>query len=184
MKIINLLPKDKQQELRLNRLFGTLVSLIWLACASFILVLLAQIGTKVFLQGEDASLKIAIEDLKAQASKEENAEIKSRIRELNDIVADYRSISSTVPKLSYVIRRFAPLVPESVSISSMRVDAAKKQIDISGLSPTRESVIQLYENVVAQRENFPNIDYPLENVARPTDISFHFTFNINPELLK
>lgn len=184
MKIINLLPIDKQKELRLNRLFGVVVSLVWLACATFILVLLAQIGTKVFLQGQEEGLKIVIDDLKAQASKEENAKIKNRIKELNDIVTDYRNLSASVPRLSKVIRKLAPLVPSEVNLSSMRVDSLKKQIDITGFSPTRELVIELYENVKAGAENFPNIDYPLENVARPTDISFHFTFNINPELLK
>ena len=184
MKIINLLPKEKQKELALKRLFSTVVVLVWVTAASFILVLLAQVGVKVYLQGQQAALKVAIEDLQAQTGKEENAVIKSKVQQANDLVADYRTLSSQVPKFSKVLRAFTPLVTKGVSITSMKLDAARKAIDINGLSPTRELVIKLYDNIAAKQEDFPNIDYPLENVAKPVDINFHFSFNINPELLR
>ncbi|MEK7618485.1 MAG: hypothetical protein AAB410_05065 [Patescibacteria group bacterium] len=184
MKLINLLPKEKQKELGYKRLSKTVISLIWITVASFILVLLAQFGAKAYLQGQEAGLKASIEDLKAQASKEENAQIKAKITQLNDMVADYRAISGNVAKLSKVIRQFAPLIPSGINITSMKIDSGNRVIDITGQSPTRELVIRLYENIVDAKNNFPDIDYPLENVAKPVDIGFHFTFNINPDLLK
>ena len=69
MKLINLLPKEKQQELRYRRLLGTAVSLIWLTAASFVFVLFDQFGTKAFLQGQASKLTHSIESLKEQASK-------------------------------------------------------------------------------------------------------------------
>ena len=184
MKIINLLPKEKQQELGYNRLLRVLVFVIWLTIASFVLVLFAQFGVKAYLASQKSLVENNIKDLKQQTGKEENAKIKAQIDTLNSVIEDYQSLSAGVPKLSKVVREFAPLVPAGVTVNSMRMDAEKKTVEITGLSPTRELVIELYDNIVADAKNFPGIDYPLENVARPTDIAFHFTFNINPELLK
>ena len=111
MKIINLLPKEKQKELQLRQLFNTVVSLVWVTAASFILVLLVLFGVKAYLQGEQTALKASIEDLKAQAGKEENAVIKSKVQQANDLVADYLSLSSQVPRFSKVVPVFPPLIP-------------------------------------------------------------------------
>lgn len=184
MRIINLLPREKQKELVYRKTFRAVIALIWFTAASFAVVLLVQFAFKAYLQGEEASLKSQIGELKKQASKEENAEIKNRVKVLNDLVADYKSLSEQVPKFSKVLRAFAPLAPEGVSINSMKIDAAERSVDLTGYSPTRELVIKFYDNMVEANADFPNIDYPLENVARPVDIAFHFTFNINPELLK
>lgn len=184
MKLINLLPKEKQQELRYRRVFQTMLSLIWISLASFLVALLSQLGVKVFLQGQQGRLNQSIENLKQQTGKEENAQIKNQVRQLNDLVADYKALSSGLPKFSKALRAFAPLVPENVKITSMRIDAVKMAIDINGFSPSRELVIKLYDNVVADARDFPDIDYPLENVAKPADISFHFSFNVNADLLK
>lgn len=151
---------------------------------SFVVVLLVQFGARFYLQQHKASLEKNIRELEQLTAKEENAKIKQEIAKLNNLITDYQSLSSSVPKISKVVRAFAPLVPEGVLITSMRVDANKNFVDISGFSPTRELVIKLYENILAESKNFPNIDYPLENVAKPTEINFHFTFNITPDLLK
>ena len=55
---------------------------------------------------------------------------------------------------------------------------------ISGYSPTRELVISLYNSILQDDQDFKNIDYPLENVAKAIDINFHFTFSIQDSLLK
>jgi len=184
MKLINLLPKEKQQELRDHILFQVVLKMIWLMVFTFALVLLAQFGARTYLQGQQRNLTQSIESLKVQVGKEENLIVKNKILELNNLSTDYKTLSASLPKISKVMRSFAPLVPVGVKISSMKIDPVKKIIDINGISPTRELVIQLYDNVVADSKNFPNIDYPLENVARPLDINFHFTFNIGNEVMK
>lgn len=184
MKLINLLPKEKQQELLDKKFLRVLVIMIWLSIFGFLLVLLTQFGVRTYLNSIELSVKSNIENLKISANKEENAKIKTQIKSLNDIIVDYRNLSGSIPKLSKVIRQFAPLVPSEVKISSFVLDANKKTIVINGISPTRELVIELYENIVNAKSDFPDIDYPLENVARPTNINFHFSFNVSPELLK
>lgn len=184
MKLINLLPKEKQQELRHLRLLSTVMSLIWLTAASFVFVLLFQFGAKAFLQGQASRLAHNIESLKELASKEENTSVKNKVLELNNLVGDYKTLSSSLPKVSKVLRIFAPLVPEGVRITTIRIDPVRKTAEINGSSLTRELVIKLYNNIVAAEKNFPNIDYPLENVAKPFNIDFHFSFNISDEVMR
>ncbi len=150
---------------------------------SFLLATLVQFGTKAYLSGEQARLQSSIDQLKQFTNKEENSNLKAQILTLNDVVADYKILSSNLPKFSKVVREFAPLVPFGVEIDNMRIDSSQATVQITGFSPTREKVIQLYENIVASSQKFPNVNYPLENVAKPVDINFHFTFNINPELI-
>lgn len=184
MRLINLLPKEKQREFGYRKLLNIVIALIWLTAMSFVLVLFLQFGTKAYLQGQKAHLTRQIEELKAFASQEENTKIRTQIKQLNNLITDYQTLSSHIPKLSKVVRAFAPLVPAGVNITSMRIDAARRVVNINGHAPTRELVIKLYDNLVLANKDFPNVDYPLENVARPADIDFHFTFNISDELLK
>jgi hypothetical protein len=151
---------------------------------AFVLVLLGQFGVKIILQSKVKKIEANINELQKFSSLEENAKVKNLLTEKNALILDYKTLSQSIPKNSKVIRAFAPLVPEGVSIKQMKISVPNKQIEIYGYALTRELVIKLYDNIVEQKQLFPNIDYPLENVAKPTEINFHFTFNISPELLQ
>lgn len=183
MKIINLLPKIRQKELMYERLFSKSLKLVWLAVAGTFLVVGLQIGVKIYLQRQMADVQKEIESLKSQVSKSENDEIRQTIKKVNGYITDYKTLS-TSPKWSKVLDAFSKLPPPEVGIGSMQLDLAKRTVRIQGFAPTRESVIELYERIKADSENFENIDYPLENVAKPTDNSFHFTFTIKESLIQ
>ena len=184
MKIINLLPKEKQAERKFSVLFTIITKLIWLSVACFVLTLLIQIGLNVYLQRYNKSVEAKIIDLKAFASLGENAKVKAEIVQNNSLIMDYKNLSQSIPKNSKVVRAFSPLVPSGVVIKQMRINPNKKSIEINGHAPTREMVIKLYNNIVENEKLFPNIDYPLENVAKPQDVNFHFTFNVSDDVLK
>jgi hypothetical protein len=184
VKIINLLPKNRQVEFFYGKLFVIVLKLFWIMLFAFILVLLGQFGVKIILQSKVKKIEANISELQKFSSLEDNAKVKNLLTEKNALILDYKTLSQSIPKNSKVIRAFAPLVPEGVSIKQMKISVPNKQIEIYGYALTRELVIKLYDNLVEQKQLFPNIDYPLENVAKPTEINFHFTFNISPELLQ
>ncbi len=184
MKIINLLPKEKQAEQKFGTLFAIVVKLVWFSAFAFILTLLVQFGSRAFLHSKAKQVEAKIVELKAFTSLEENAKVKKEITKNNDLITDYKNLSQSIPKNSKVVRAFAPLVPTGVVIKQMRINPGKKSIEINGHAPTREAVIKLYNNIVENEKLFPNVDYPLENVARPTDNNFHFTFNVSETALK
>jgi hypothetical protein len=183
MRLINLLPKPRQYELRYDAMLRGLWVFITMSIFSFALVFLAQLGTKFYLQMEANVFASEISELQGQVSKRENADLKTKIKAVNDIVADFNNLSSSSPKWSKVVAAFAPLPPPGTRISSMVIDSNKKAIAITGYANTREDVIQLYNNILNDSADFYNVDYPLENVLKPTNINFHFNFSIQDKLL-
>ncbi|MBL8030436.1 MAG: hypothetical protein JNN11_04280 [Candidatus Doudnabacteria bacterium] len=182
MRIINLLPKVRQEELGYERMFGGLVLVLWMTVASFVLVLGAQLAVKIYLEERATSIAAEIQNLKNQVSKGENEQVKKKISAINNYISDYKNLSY-VPKWSRALESFAKLPPPEVGISSLNLDLKNKSVRIQGYAPRREDVIELYNNIKNSKD-FKDIDYPLENVAKPIENDFHFNFLISDELVK
>jgi len=184
MKTINLLPKNRQQELHYEVTLHALWVVVGLSLASFALVFLAQFATKFYLEIQAKNIKNQITLLQGQVDKQENAQVKAQVKAINDTVSDYKNLADASPKWSKVVKAFTNLPPDGVKINSFSVDIATKAVNITGIAPTRDLVIQLYNNILADPSEFYNIDYPLENIAKPANINFHFTFFVKDTLLQ
>lgn len=183
MRLINLLPKPRQQELRYQAVLNSMLIVFSMSLLSFAVVFLAQFGAKFYLEAKVQAMDAEISQLKTQVNKQENASLKKKIQNINDIISDFNNLTVS-PKWSKVLKAFAPLPPDGIKISSFTIDAAKKSILINGQSPTRELVIELYNNILQDNRDFYNIDYPLEHVVKENNVIFHFTFYIQDKLLK
>ncbi len=184
MKLINLLPKARQNELRYEATYRSLVIIFSFSLMSFALVFLCQFAAKFYLEEKAVSLNAQIEQLKSQVDKKENADVKKKVQGINDVISDFNNLATASPKWSKILRAFAPLPPQGIKITSFNIDLNRKVVQIYGYSPTRELVIALYNSILQDSKEFINVDYPLENVAKATDINFHFTFNVQDSLLK
>lgn len=184
MKIINLLPKAKQEELRYEELFHSVGVAAVLAVAILVAGLVTQLGLRVYLNHQHNVIANDIEQIKRAIDKQENNEIKSKIRLTNAQMNDFKSLAESTPAWSQVLLAFSSLVPEGVKINQFTADLTARKITINGQSPTREQVIALYNNISQADKDFKDINYPLENVAKPTNVTFHFTFFIQDSLLK
>lgn len=182
MKIINLLPKIRQEELRYERMFESMLIVLWLTVASFVFVIGAQLVVKIYLERASSNVASDIQNLKNQVSKGENEQLKKRIAVINNYIADYKNLSY-VPKWSKALESFAKLPPEEVGINTLNLDLKTKSVRIQGFAPKRENVIELYNNIKNSKD-FKDIDYPLQNVAKPVENDFHFNFYISDELIK
>lgn len=184
MKTINLLPKLRQQELRDEAVLRTLFRVIQISVFSFLLVFLVQFGGNRYLSTKASDTAEKVKQLQQQVNKQENSKVKAQVEAINSVIANYKDLALVSPKWSKVVKAFTVLPPDDVVVSSMVIDFPKKSISIRGYSPTRELVIEFYNNILKDTKNFYNVDYPLENVASPKDINYHFTFFIHEELLK
>lgn len=182
MRVINLLPKTRQEELDYDAISQGFYSLIVLSLCSFAIVFLAQFGVKFYLESRYSSVQSSIALLKTQVNKNDNAQLKAQITQINNIIFDYNNLASSAPQWSRIIKAFAPLPPPGVQINSFTVNAAAKTVLITGFSPTREGVIQVYNNILADSKDFYKIDYPFENVAQAKNVAFHFSFSIQDAL--
>jgi Tfp pilus assembly protein PilN len=148
------------------------------------LVAVGQFGTWSYLKADEASLAKEIEKIKAVSNKDENAALKAQIREINGQITDFRSLIDGAPTWSKAVRQIAAHVPPEVRISTIVSDTKTKKLEVRGFSPTRELVLEFYYNIKDDTDNFASINYPLENVSRPTDVSFLFTIELKESLLK
>ncbi len=185
MKRINLLPRLKQQELSYERTLYSVTVAVVIATVILLIGVLVQFGVWTYLNRKTQASEAEIELLKATASKSENAEVKEKIQQANSQIIDFSNLMAKTPAWSEVMAAFVKNVPAGVKITAFEADAVKKEISIAGYSPTRDSVIDLYNNINADKDHFKNINYPLENVTQPTNVRFIFTFNIaNGVLIK
>ncbi len=184
MKTINLLPKNRQEELFYANILYVLYRVIFVSFLCFFAVLFSQLATKVYLSRQAEDLKSQIELLKQKAGDRDITVLKQKILEVNQNISDYKTLATTLPKWSKVIARFSQMPPEGLLVNSMAIDVNRKTITITGFSPTRELVIELFEKIKADKEYFMDINYPFENVAKATEVSFHFTFSVKEEALK
>jgi Tfp pilus assembly protein PilN len=183
IKRINLLPKLKQEELSYERLF---YSVAVAAVAGIVIILLAvvvQFGVFLYLERKAGSVETEIEQLKKLANKSENSAVKQQINLVNTQIEDFTKLSGVTPQWANVIAAFVKNVPPTVKISQFDANTDKAEINISGYSPTRDLVIDLYNNINTDKDHFKNINYPLDNVTQPTNVRFSFKFYVADGML-
>lgn len=183
MKRINLLPQHKQSDLYYEDLYHSVNTLVVLSVVILLLGIVAQVLVWIYLQRKEVAIVERVTEMQQQIDKSENAQVKLEIREINTLMKDFEGLTNSTPQWSRVLKAFARLVPNGVLISSFVADSKTGEIEISGYGPTREQVIELYNNINGDKTNFKNINYPLENVSKPVDVQFNFTFFIQDGIL-
>lgn len=183
MKRINLLPIHKQSELYYEDLYHSVSVAAVLGVLILLLGVVAQVAVWFYLDAKEKSVTIEVDTLKQQIDRTENAQLKQEIKLINNQMVDFESLSKLTPKWSAVLTAFAKQIPADVRISSFTAEVKTGKIEISGYSPTRELVIELYNNINSDKEHFRDIDYPLENVAKPTEVNFNYSFFIQDGIL-
>ncbi len=183
-KEVNLLPRPEQDQLYLRTWYTSLVRLFVLGGLSFAVVGLVYVGVWVYLVQAQKSLQTETEQLQVQSAKPENAVYKKQVRLVNNYIADYNTLAGAAPRWSNMYREIARLVPLGMQVQNISVDNTKRQVFLAGSSPTRELVIELHDKIAEDTGYFMNVDYPLENVAKPENINFHYSFTVNESVLK
>lgn len=180
MKVINLLPKTEQEHLDRKKLLITLRGFLLASVFSYALVVLILLGARVYLEKTLANLDYEIAEQLAIVSKEDNVQLQNQIDNINNITTDYNNLSETSPSWSNILEEFSKLVPEGIKVDTFNANTKSGKIDISGVGNTRDAVLALRSNI-AKSEIFKDIDLPLENLQKPTDAQFHYTFYVaNP----
>ncbi len=178
MRRINLLPKSKQIELGYERVLYSVAVAVIVAILILMLAVVVQVGVYVYLDRKVSSVNEEIDQLKKLANKTENAEVKQQIRLVNAQLDDFSKLSDKTPQWAEIIAALIKDIPDSVKITQFNADTAKQEITITGYSPTRDLVIELYNNINSDKAHFKNINYPLENVSQPTDVRFFYKFSV------
>jgi len=76
-----------------------------------------------------------------------------------------------------ILATFIALIPSTIAISQWEYDDSKLQITISGVSATREDLLN-FKTDLENSQKFTNISLPLTFLEASTDIPFSMTFVI------
>jgi len=183
MRIINLLPKYEKEAYRKLRILSHLREFTLWSFVTYVVVLAILIGTHFYIQKNLFNIDNDIALEKQIIAKADNAAIKSQLDFNNGSVADYNQLAQTNPTWSRVLEGFSNLVPQGVAIKEFSANLADGKIQINGTAQTRDAVLVLRQNIIAS-SLFQNIDFPLDNLQKPTNTSFHYTFFLKTGVLK
>lgn len=182
-KKINLLPKERQKKIFED---DTLRAAFTLGAVSFLAFLFSgfvELGGLAAIKAQVSSFEKDTDVIKSQIDQKENAKLKIEVKKVNDVISDYSNLTEKNLRWSKFLRMLSTLPPEGVVLTSLSTDAVNKTVTLAGFSAKREAVLDFFGRLKANKEEFPSVDFYFENVARPEDLNFHFTFSVSDKVL-
>jgi Tfp pilus assembly protein PilN len=183
MKIINLLPKEEQQQLKLDivnhqlRVFWTIILI------SIVAFVALGFGTQQYLR---LSVKNVDEQIAMNKAKLESADIKAlqqQVIKLNQHIKEIKTIRSQQYKWSEVLLEIARVMPAEVQLNSIKIDRATGEVIILGKAENRDTIIEVWSQI-KKSSMFYDVNFPLPNLEQPVNGNFTYTFFINLENIK
>ena len=179
---VNLLPEGEQKEIRLEKLTSHLLNFFVWIFLSLVALTLVFLATRFFLRSELKMVSEQIVQQRQVVSKEENQKLKMKLDDFNTDLANYVNLEKNHAVWSDVLVSFAQLVPPDVSIDSLVADRKSRNIKIAGFAKSRESVLKLRDYLLSS-DYFEQVNFPLSNLAKPTNLSFHYSFYVKADKL-
>ena len=181
--MINLLPSENQKELLKEEQYKIVLILgifVLLFLVSFSLILCS---IKIYVSGQlevekefvDQSRK-EIKFLEIERLEKETGSLNKDILELEFFYQNQISLIEVLEKLSFVLP--AGVYLETISINSSKEKDSKFSVSLAGFSPHRNLLIELENNLKAEKEFFKDPNFPQSIWTKPVDIDFSLNFKI------
>jgi Tfp pilus assembly protein PilN len=180
---INLLPPSQKQALRENEIsrwflyffssLGFLMVIFGLLCLStyFYLFILVQSQKQAISSAQD---KIQSQELK-------NIEI--QISETNQKIKKiYASFDSFI-YWTEILEDFSKDIPKGIYLKNLSYRLEDNQIRLDGHANTRQVLLD-FEKIIKNNQEFADLESPISNLLKQTDIDFSFNFKIDPQKAK
>jgi Tfp pilus assembly protein PilN len=180
---VNLLPKDEQREVVLERITAKLKNLFAWILLSLLVLAGFLLATRIYLGSELSRVSEQVNMQRQVVSQAENRELKQQLDGLNTHLSNLVLLDEQQAVWSEVLIELARLTPVDTSIDTIQADRESFVIRLTGFSLNRDSVLQFRRNLLAS-EYFSDVDFPLSNLIKPTDVNFHYSFYVNENSLK
>lgn len=168
---LNLIPKDKKVELGLANFFITLKNIIILFLIITILVAISLLATKAALQNH-FNIIVGQSTLTTKFASSFNR----GVQQFNKKIAAVENIQNNYIVWTDFLIEFSKLVPDGTTIDS--IDVSASQILISGQAKDRQDLLNL-EKKLKKTDLFYNVEIPLEDLLKKTNIDFNIKSNVN-----
>ena len=191
--MLNLLPQTEKAFLQKEKNFKTLLILgMALLCAlvCFILILLP---IKIYVAGSANAENIAFEQFEKQIQNSKFQEIEDKIKIYNQNIASISSFYNNRNEMSELLQRISEILPSGVRLtyfsfntveetkkikdSNKTIKEIKREVSISGFSPSREKLFELKE-ILKSQTDFHEVYFPASVWTKPFDIDFSLKFHL------
>lgn len=182
-RLVNLLPPQEQKQIKLQEVQNQLLSFgIWLFLSFLVLAVLLFVG-RFFLRTE---LRLVFDQVAAEArilSEIRKGGLRNEIEAFNHNLENFQLLQEKHENFSKILMELGRILPSDVTIDKLVINRNDKKIEISGRAGTRVSILKLRENILAS-PYFTNVNFPLANLERPTDVTWRYRFYFDPTKLR
>jgi hypothetical protein len=179
MQTINLLPESEQKELRMQ-VIAEQVSSFWIwTLLSFVIFGAFSYFGQFTLKDQITQTERTINVRSAVLNSGENEKYKNEVETLNNNIKSFKALNKEHYQWSRVLEEIALILPSDVTLDSLILQRDTGKIDIVATAGERDSILSFWANVI-KFPYFANINFPLSNLEKSTDVPFMFTFYLKP----
>jgi predicted RND superfamily exporter protein len=176
---MNLLPPEQKKRIKILILYRDIISSGLILFLLFLLLIIFLGGSLTFLNMQYLAFEKDINDQQSRIIQTETLKtIQNRIKELNDGILAIKKIEDSKSDLYEVLDRINEEIFQGVKIYSLQIDNDSKLITVSGYSSSRENLVAI-RKILNGDSHYKEVDFPLSNLANPTNINFRFSFTYN-----
>ena len=174
---LNLLSPAQKDALRLRVLYALIerliVTLVFFAFLSGILLILTKIQlSKNLTEIESRQILTA-----------EYVSVNDNVKALEQQIARIESLQRMATSPSSLIRDIAERTPAGIAIASLRFDIPSASLEMTGVAARRDDLLS-YETTLKESPFIKQLDSPISNLLRKTDVDFQFTIHLDAEAMK
>ena len=179
MKLPNLLPAAHKKTYRIYLVLLYAKRFLYIQILT-IVFLSAVLGVEyMFYKNESAELNKQLVTLQESEKQFDIKSIQAAADRHTERLKAAANILEVRPTLSEILNELAIILPENVTLDSVRMDALAPGVDVTGRAKSREQIVEL-QNRIEQSEVLNQVYAPLSNLTQSTDASFRFvlTFKV------
>lgn len=178
---LNLLPPEEKNALMIEQsqrwivFYGSAIAAILLIFAG----LLGAIWLSINYQLKNAaaefnSVQTSLKGRDLKSQEEQISQTNAFLKNLDNIQRGQKIYSDLLIALS-------DLVPPGAKLTSLTIDE-KNAVALYGFAAQREQILA-FKEALENSKLFKDIESPLSNLVKQTDINFYFNFNLQPDAL-
>jgi len=171
---INLLPPQERKRLELTKFSFLLISfgirLVIILIIFVIILITTYFSLLILVKSQDNSIEARQNDEKVQYQIEIEEKIKKVNQEANNIFIKQSEIIVWTP----ILEELSRINPNGLYLINFSYRSSSEQIDITGWAKDRDGLLK-FEEMLKESSYFQEVESPLSNLIKQTDINFSFT---------
>ncbi|MFH0906998.1 MAG: PilN domain-containing protein [bacterium] len=172
---LNLLSPAEKEKIKMNKFIHFIVffGISFLALLIVFSLLLASVlfSSSIIVKSQNKLIEVRENDEKSQ----QLVEIETKINNVNEHINQINIKQKNSVIWTFVFEELSKLTPLGIYLNSFSYYISGNIISISGNADNRDNLL-LFKKALEQSPYFDEIDSPLSNLIKQTDIDFYFTF--------